>query len=207
MKEFWAFYVIDHAALRSVWTNLFEIAPGVWRSNHPSPRRIGRYARMGITTVLNLRGEKANVRYIKEEYACRHASITLVTIPLSARNAGRKEAYLALLDQFDTVARPFVIHCKSGADRTGLAAAFFLLHEMKVPVSVARRQLSLRYAHVRFFKTGVLDLILETYEADIQRLGNIELREWLTLHYDRNAIETAFNATTLTERFRSWLRS
>ena len=30
---------LDHGILRVLWTNQFQIAPGVWRSNHPPQSR------------------------------------------------------------------------------------------------------------------------------------------------------------------------
>ena len=35
----------DHAVLRLFWTNQMEIAPGVFRSNHPTPGRFVRFMR------------------------------------------------------------------------------------------------------------------------------------------------------------------
>ena len=58
--RFWGnvhYNVVDHAFLRVLWTNFFEIAPGVYRSNHPGPRRLKRYRELGIKTVVTLRGE------------------------------------------------------------------------------------------------------------------------------------------------------
>jgi len=191
-KGFLHFYFFDHAIIRTFWTNLFEIAPGVWRSNQPSPRRISRYSKMGIKTILNLRGTSNAGRYLMEEDACRKKNIKLVSITLSARNAAPKEKYLELLEIFDTLEKPFLIHCKSGADRAGIVSAFYLLHVEKLPLTIARRQLSLRYVHIKWIRTGVLDHILDAYEADMDRFGQMELKEWLTKYYDSEKITATF---------------
>ncbi len=47
----------DHAILRRVWTNFFQIAPGVYRSNQPTHKRFEKIKGMGITHGLKLRGE------------------------------------------------------------------------------------------------------------------------------------------------------
>ena len=53
----WHFQLMDHAFLRGLWTNLDQIAPGVWRANQPSPRRLESYQRkLGLKSVVNLRG-------------------------------------------------------------------------------------------------------------------------------------------------------
>ncbi|MDG1861707.1 MAG: tyrosine-protein phosphatase [Yoonia sp.] len=140
----------DHGILRGRWTNMAEIAPGVWRSNQPDPDRIARYAQMGIKTILNLRGQAQQSHYLLEKEACDAHGIALVNMKFSARVAAPKELYLALLDQFDAITPPLLIHCKSGADRTGLAAAFYLLHVENVPIAQARAQLALKYVHLKW---------------------------------------------------------
>uniref|UniRef100_UPI0035616F2C tyrosine-protein phosphatase n=1 Tax=Actibacterium sp. TaxID=1872125 RepID=UPI0035616F2C len=117
------FQLMDHAFLRALWTNLDEIAPGVWRSNQPSPRRIRRYRDMGISTIISLRGGVGKSHHMFEERACAETGITLITVALSARKLLDRTRYLELFDLFDSVEKPFLMHCKSGADRAGLASA------------------------------------------------------------------------------------
>jgi len=45
---------------------------------------------------------------------------------------------------FGTLEYPILMHCKSGADRVGLMSALYLHTRHGVPISEARRQLSLR---------------------------------------------------------------
>lgn len=182
----------DHGILRGRWTNLEEIAPGVWRSNQPDVARVGQYAQMGIKTILNLRGVANQSHYLLEKEACDALGITLVSMKFSARTAAPKELYLALLDHFDEIERPFLIHCKSGADRTGIAAAFYLLHAEGATVAQARGQLALKYIHIKWLKTGILDEILDTYARDLDAHGPMTLRAWLETHYDDQAIIAGF---------------
>ena len=107
--------------------------------------------------------------------------------------------YLEVLDLFDTVERPFLFHCKSGADRTGLASAFYkIAHEGK-PVAEVRDDLSWRYLHSRKTRTGVLDHMLEAYRRTGEAKG-IELRQWLTDVYDPAALTAEFKATPRSKR-------
>ncbi|WP_353346059.1 tyrosine-protein phosphatase [Litorivita sp. NS0012-18] len=188
----WHFHLFDHAFLRGAWTNLEEIAPDVWRSNQPSPARIEKYAAMGIKTILNLRGTPKVSHYLLEEEACARFGITLVSIALAARAALPKENYLEVIDTLDRLEKPFVFHCKSGADRAGLVAALYLLHVEGAPLDVARKQLSFRFLHLKSTKTGILDHILDCYEADMARLGPIPIRDWFADHYDQAAVKAGF---------------
>ena len=52
----------DHGFFRRYWSNLHQIAPGVYRSNYPNGRRFPKLAELGMKTILNLRGGAGSVR-------------------------------------------------------------------------------------------------------------------------------------------------
>lgn len=190
-----SFLFKDHAILRYWWTNLDEIAPGVYRSNHPSHNRIARYKAMGINTILNLRGTPKAACHRFEVASCEALGLNLVSISLYARAPNGKPSLLRLLDSFKTIEKPFVMHCKSGADRAGLASAFYLIAEQGADVATARKMLSLRYLHIKQSKTGVLDHVLDHYEARLKQ-GPIALRDWIETEYDEETVRASFNAKT-----------
>lgn len=160
----WLHYQVrDHGALRHLWANAAEVAPGVWRSNHPTFRRLARMRdQLGLRTVLNLRGDGPDPRFLFEREACEALGLRLRSVALSARRPPRREELLALLDAFGEVERPVLLHCKSGADRTGFAAAAWLLVAGDDP-AVARRQLSWRFLHRPWSRAGVLGRVLDLY--------------------------------------------
>lgn len=184
---------IDHAILRHWWTNLEEIAPGVWRSNQPGPKRLKRYKDMGITTVLSLRGTPKTSHYLFEREACEKLGLKLVTTELHARKPASRENLLRLFRLFREIERPFVMHCKSGADRAGLASALYMMAIEGVSVVEARKQLSLRYLHIKQSRTGVLDYMLDVYEARLSQ-GPIGIEEWIATEYDPAEIAAGFAA-------------
>ena len=181
----------DHDLLRRRWHNFETVAPGVYRSNQPSATRFADYAEMGIKTILNLRGALDEPFYLFEQEACDALGLEIVSIGLSARKAPRKDRLLKLVDVFETIERPFLIHCKSGADRTGLAAALYLLQYSDADDDTLRAQLSFRYLHIRKSSTGILDFVLETYLARRQQ-SPIKLRDWVVAEYDRDQMMAAY---------------
>ncbi len=184
----WHFHLFDHAFLRGIWTNLHEFAPGAWRSNQPSPKRIARYAKMGIKTILSLRGDKDVSYTLLERQACEEHGIRLViTKKAGARTALKAEDYVEQIDILASLEKPFLIHCKSGADRAGMAAALYLLHCEGASIEEAKKMLSPRFMHLKSTKTGVLDYILGMYEKDVEAHGPIPIREWFLTRYDRKA--------------------
>lgn len=187
----WHFYWTDHGWIRIWWWNLAQVAPGVWRSNQPSPRRLRRYRDLGIRTVVNLRGSSRHSHGRFEQSACERLGLELITVKLRARNLVDRDRLLLLLDLFERLERPFIMHCKSGADRAGLASALYLLHIEGVDIAEARRQLSLRFAHVRQFRTGILDYMLDAYETDFAARP-VPVREWIETRYDPEALTAAY---------------
>jgi len=159
----------DHAVLRALYDNSHEVAPGVWRSFQPSPAHLARWARRGVRTVVNFRGDTPSAALFLEEEACAKLGLSLVNFRLYSREAPSVETLKGLQALFDRIAYPALLHCKSGADRVGLGAAMFLFMKAGQPLDIALRQLSLRYGHVRAGKTGVIDAAFESYLAFARR--------------------------------------
>lgn len=184
----------DHAILRTFWTNFDEVAPGVYRSNQPTHKRFAKLREMGIKAILNLRGAAGAAHYLVEEESCREVGLSLVNVSFQARHAAPAQDILKVIAAFRSIERPFVMHCKSGADRAGFAAAIYLMVIEGRPVAEARRMLAVRYIHFRWTKTGVLDYILDLYEArDAQ--DPISFEDWVATEYDHLAVQRAFNET------------
>lgn len=186
----------DHGALRALYWNFHTVAPGVYRSAQPSARRLEQAAALGIRTIVNLRGERNCATYIEERAACHRLGLDLVDFPMRSRLAPLSERLHALLDLFETAPRPMLMHCKTGADRTGLASALYLLDVAKLPAERASRQLRLRYGHLRSTRAGILDVILDRYGQAHAQTG-ISFRAWLDDGYDPAALMAEFGPPRL----------
>ncbi|MCP3972156.1 MAG: dual specificity protein phosphatase family protein [Rhodobacteraceae bacterium] len=189
----WHFYLSDHGLLRGLWTNQYEIAPGAWRSNQPSQARLRKLRAMGIRSILNLRGEDIFSFHLFEREACDALGLELINLKIYARSLVPRARYLELFDIFDRIDRPFLLHCKSGADRAGLASALWLLDKQGASIAEAKKMLSLRYVHVKFGKTGLMDHVLNAYEADCAETP-MPVRQWFAERYDHRALTASYNA-------------
>lgn len=196
-----AFYVnwLDHGVLRTFWTNHAEVAPGVFRSNHPAHERLSNLAAEGFRTILNLRGAVHLSHHKFEEESCAKLGMTLVDVPMSARRAPEAKTILELIRVLGEVEKPVLMHCKSGADRAGLASAIYLLHFRGASLEEARKQLSPRFLHFRQSKTGILDHVLDLYEARLER-GPIAFADWVATEYDNAAAMEGFAETRAKRR-------
>jgi protein tyrosine phosphatase (PTP) superfamily phosphohydrolase (DUF442 family) len=178
--------------LRHYWTNVDEVRPGLMRGNHPPPWRLRRMAEGGLKSVLTLRGPSAEWHFRREVETCRELGISLTAILMHARTATPGPALVAALDWIDTAPRPAFFHCKSGADRTGLVGALWLLSQ-GASDDEALGQLSFRYLHLSGTATGICDLVVQSY-LEARRDSGVALRDWLLHDYDPQAVDLVFQA-------------
>ena len=186
---------IDHGIFRMAYPNRHRLAPQVWRSSQPAPHDIRLLARRGVKTIVNLRGSRDCGSYRLEAEACRKHGIRLVNFVVRSREAPARRTFHEAKALFDSVEYPMLLHCKSGADRAGLMSVLYMILKENVPVAEAKRQLSLRFGHIRQADTGVLDLIFDHYLAHDAR-EPIAFLDWIDTHYDDKAIRRDFKASS-----------
>lgn len=184
--------LLDHGAFRSLYNNFYPLGGGMYRLSQPSPGQLRRYhRRYGIRTVINLRGKNAWGSYALEVDTCRALGIELVDFRISSRRLPSVEEVLGLRDVFARIEYPALMHCKSGADRAGLASALYRHFRMGDPIATSVRQLHWIYGHFRFGDTGKLDHFFDGYLGDGATQG-ISFVDWLTTRYDRDALDADY---------------
>ena len=148
---------------------------------------------MGIKTIVNLRGPDKFSFYLFERELCEELGLTMVDAKLWARHASGRRRILSAIESIRAAEKPLVFHCKSGADRTGLMGAIYLLVFENATIAEARKQLGLRYLHLKFTKTGIQDYILDVFEAR-QAQGQIGFEDWIRTEYDAERMQAGFDA-------------
>ncbi len=193
----------DHEVLRKRWTNLHQIAPGVFRSNQPTFERLEALKQQGIEDIVNLRGKSDAAHYLVEEDRCQSLGLRIHSIELNARSVPDKQHLKDLIELFRTLNGPFMMHCKSGSDRAGLASVIYLVTQKGEPLSKAKRMLSLRFLHLKLTKTGVLDYMLHQYKKSFERSG-IQFEQWLETEYEPQAINQQWRSMSFWERWNAF---
>jgi uncharacterized protein (TIGR01244 family) len=181
----------DHGIFRLLYLNRHQVTPRFWRAAQPAPGDIREAARQGVRTIVNLRGGREYGSWPLEKEACDAAGLTLVDFVVRSRGAPDRETVLSSRDFFAGLDYPVLVHCKSGADRAGFMAALYLLVHENRPLEEAMQQLSLRYGHFRFAKTGILDLFFERYRTEGRDKG-LSFLDWVATVYDPEALERDF---------------
>lgn len=195
---------IDHAILRLPFSNLATVIPGkLYRCNHPTPMRIRRLTRqLGLTTLINLRGVTGSGSYHLSRDAAEKAGLAVYDLSLESRGAPHRDRILRLREIYRAMPGPGLLHCKSGADRAGLAAGLCVLFEGGSAAD-ALRQLSWRFGHIKQARTGILDAFFLRYQREGE--GRKPFLDWLDQDYDEVALRRDFHANGLASFINDWV--
>jgi protein tyrosine phosphatase (PTP) superfamily phosphohydrolase (DUF442 family) len=166
--------------------NLHEVVPGqIYRSSQVSGERLEQIVRrLGIRTVVNVRGVCDPIPwYLAEARVTQQLDIAQEDVGFSACRLPSIGEVRRLVEVLDRAEPPLLIHCRCGADRTGLACVIARLLKTNARLAEARGQLSIRYLHFNLAKTRHMDRFFDLYE------------QWLA---DKGVAHSA-------ERFREWI--
>ena len=188
--------LVDHAVFRTVWTNLAEVLPGrLYRSNHPTPGHLAAAAkRLHLRTLINLRGP----RFCGSDALSRDTAARLklhhVDMAFESRGAPHRDRILRFAGLWRELEFPALMHCKSGADRAGLASGLAIMFEGGASTQ-ALAQLSWRFGHWRQSRTGVLDAFFLRYRDEAE--GRLDFLDWVEHEYDEVRLKRDFVANGL----------
>jgi protein tyrosine phosphatase (PTP) superfamily phosphohydrolase (DUF442 family) len=131
--------------------NFHTVSPGlVYRSAQMDAGALATVIREhGIRSIINLRGAGAgNGWYDAETNTSRQFGVQHFDYALSASRELTDEEMDQILATISNAPKPILIHCRCGADRTGLVGALYLYRLEGEPAQTADSQLTLFYGHV-----------------------------------------------------------
>lgn len=144
------------------------IAGQLYRSAQPTAEDIAYYAKTyGIKTVINLRGDNTGAPWYDAEIGeTRKLGIAHVNFGMSARRELTQAEAANLISILERAEKPVLIHCKAGADRSGLASALYVAAVAKLGEAAAEQQISIRYGHfsLPFIPEFAMDRTFEALE-------------------------------------------
>ena len=145
----------------------------------------------GLRAIVNLRGPNPHVEWYQEERSlAQDLGVDHYDLPMSAGLPPTSGELKALVEILHTCKKPVLLHCESGAERTGLACAIYLLAEEEVSFEEVGSQMSLRFG-VLPWKSGstrcrrFLDLYRDWLTEQALEHSGEHFREWATTVYRR----------------------
>ena len=181
----------DHGFLRLKLHNHHHLGGGMYRAVQPNANRVALLADQGVKTILNLRGESPKGFYLLEKEACAKHGINLIDFRMYSRDVHTVARIKGARDLMKRIEYPALMHCKSGADRTGIMGVLYRYFIMGESIEAARGQLSLKYGHVKSGKTGLLDFFFDEYLATNAQ-NPIEFMDWVEMVYDPVDLKARF---------------
>jgi protein tyrosine/serine phosphatase len=162
--SFYGFLHLDH--------NSHEVEPGlIYRSAQlPAGEFVDLAKRVGLRTVINLRGENGGRDWYDDQYrAAQGLGVGFVNYRMSASRELTPAQMAELAQILRDAPKPVLIHCGSGSDRTGLACALYLF-DAGYPAEAVAYQLSLRFGHFPYLWSGswAMDNSLKAYRDHLR---------------------------------------
>jgi len=102
----------------AVLENWYQVDEGLYRSRQPGRKGFEEARAKGIRTVINLRSEHSDAKLVEG------LGLELVEIPLSAASF-TEDQILSVLRAIEKSAKPVLMHCQHGSDRTGAVSAVY----------------------------------------------------------------------------------
>ena len=169
-------------------SNLHAVIPGqVYRSAQPSESDIDRWVpELGLRSIVNLRGAKGkdDRKWLAEEReATTRNGIEHVSLRMSSDDIPPAQTLRELVNILDTAPRPLLLHCRAGAERSGLASAVaVLLNGGDLATAHAEFALDKGFVYV---VNPRLPRVLDDYEAWLagQPTTPERFRTWVTTEY------------------------
>ncbi len=144
--------------------NFHKITSNIYRSaqlyNYNFPKFYNKYH---FKTILNLRGAHSDKAwYVYERNFCKEHKIRLIDFGISDKEIQSIQKMKQIIKIIKNSKKPILIHCKAGADRTGLATALYLYSIKDKNYS---EMLSLKYGHFPYLgsPTKAIDISLKKF--------------------------------------------
>jgi len=157
---------------RGVRTNFGVVVEGkVYRSAQPDADEIAAWSRRyGLKTIINLRGRQDDALDARNRSAAQQAGVRIVDVRMKASSMPSRQLLAELIEAIEQAETPVLLHCRDGADRTGVAAVMAAMAVGGQDYRQARGQLSLRYFHIPRGDDRI-DQVMSRYEDYCRRKG------------------------------------
>lgn len=172
---------LTYFSLFRITQNLHEIDPGkFYRSAQMTRSELEEVVKKyGIKTVISLRGYPQPIHGDEpEEETLTRLGVGLQKYDLKTDYYPINRDIISIVDALKNAPKPILVHCRTGADRTGMISAIYKIEQMNSSKDEALKQLSFRYWHIESFHPAMKSFV-SIYEG----------WAWLNTKYDHCAYD------------------
>jgi len=98
--------------------NFHQVGPGLYRAAQPSAKAFEELEKFGIVTVINLREKHSDAVLLQG------TGLRLIEVPIDTWEMGDEEV-ITVMKLIKNEPGPILVHCRHGADRTGMMMAVY----------------------------------------------------------------------------------
>jgi protein tyrosine/serine phosphatase len=174
------YFLLFIVVLATGCTNFHEVTPNIlYRSKQLSGSQFDHFIKKyKIKTVINLRGASPNAKWYQGEMnMIQKDTVSHLDIGLSAIQYVPAQKVDSIMSIAAAAAKPILVHCQGGADRSGLFCAAWKLKFEKVPEEKASKQLSFIYGHIPFFIWNRTEAMDSSFRDYVRFLGYSKIRK------------------------------
>lgn len=186
----------EHNFTNLIRFNFHRVSGDTFRSSQPTMWQLRRMVKKyGIKTILNLKGANPGSAYWAfEKEQCAKLGVKLVDIEIKSRETPTAGDVRHAKEVFESIEYPMWMHCKAGADRTGIYATLFQYFHLHMPIEKTDQLKLWPFGHIRHSEAGKIDNYLEQYLAYQQDHPEVDLLEWAETVADRDKIDREYTS-------------
>lgn len=151
-----------------VYFNFHAIVPGqAYRSAQPSPAFLKTVVEKDhIRSIIKFNRTVESVWSGEEIPLAKKLGVEMFYVPVGVAELPSRQDMIRIIQAIDHAPRPVLIHCKTGADRSGLAAVLIAMRHGESYKDAKADQLGLRFLHTGHIGPDIDD-VLSQYEQDM----------------------------------------
>lgn len=153
----------------SLYTSYFRFTKNFYEVDHGKFFRSAQLTRSefesaisdyGIKTVISLRGDPpALFGEERERETLERLGVYFHSFALEMNYFPSKKDLNVILGLYASAPKPILIHCRSGADRTGMMTALYAIDQMHESKEQAMEQLTPKYLHIKAIHPAMSEFV------------------------------------------------
>ena len=158
------FYYFDHGWIRALYDNYCIVDQRLHRSSQPSYYTLKKAQKLGVTQVISFRNPGKISYQLLEERWVSELGLKLHSKQLSATEIATPETYVEIFDLIEKNDGKTLVHCKSGADRTGLFSGIYVTWSRSQTGLRSGDMLHWKFGHIGLGKKSINKVFLDVFK-------------------------------------------